>query len=606
MKQTLMGNEAIAWGIVHANIQMVSGYPGTPSSEILKTVQKIQQDNNLDMYVQWATNEKVGFEVAYAGAISGQRACATMKQVGLNVASDALMSASYIGNTGAMLLVCADDPGFHSSQTEQDSRVFAKFARIPVLDPSTPQDAYDFVKLGVEISELFETTVMLRPVMRVSHAREIIEMDSETNFHKTEHRFKRDISRWAAVPRAGRLAQGYDQLERVKNVAEYNWENFLKPQFDKLKGGKLLILTSGTADGFVKETLEDLSLETDVVKIIMPYPLPVEKMKKAFENYDKVIVFEEPYPCVEEQIACEKVYGKNTNTVHNIDEMSKENILKALKNIGFYDGENIYEAPKIDLGFEVPARPPALCPGCPHRDIYYAITKVFKKNKSIYPSDIGCYTLALAQGAIDTVLCMGGSVSMASGLSIANPDKTVVATIGDGTFFHSGIPPLLNAIYQGHKFILVILDNSTIAMTGRQATPERFNQTINIKNIVDGMGVECLEYKYSYQMHENVKFFKGVKEKFKESSGPLVVVVKQFCILDNPRAKDWVPGIFAEVDEDKCVACDQCTTVYKCPPMHYNEKGKIEIDPFLCAGCGGCLEVICPTDAFEERKETVK
>lgn len=603
MKQTLMGNEAIAWGIVHANIQMVSGYPGTPSSEILKTVQKIQQDLEFDMYVQWATNEKVGFEVAYGGAISGQRACATMKQVGLNVASDALMSASYIGNTGAMLLVCADDPGFHSSQTEQDSRVFAKFARIPVLDPSTPQDAYDFVKLGVEISELFETTVMLRPVMRVSHAREIIEMDDETNFTKTNNRFKRDIGRWAAVPRAGRLAQGYEQLERVEKIAEYNWGKFLKPQFDKLKGGKLLVLTSGTGDGFVRETLSDLSLEADIVKVIMPYPLPADKIKKAFENYDKVVVFEEPYPCIEEQIACEKVYGKNTGTVHKIDEMSKENVLKALQKVGFYDGENIYEAPEIDFGFEVPARPPALCPGCPHRDIYYAITKVFKKNKSIYPSDIGCYTLALAQGAIDTVLCMGGSVSMASGLSIANPDKTVVATIGDGTFFHSGIPPLLNAVYQGHKFILVVLDNSTIAMTGRQATPERFNQGINIKKIVDGMGIECLEYKYSHEMHENIDFFKSVKEKFKDSSSPLVVVVKQFCILDNPRAKDWVPGIFAEVDEDKCVACDQCTTVYKCPPMHYNEKGKIEIDPFLCAGCGGCLEVICPTDAFEERKD---
>ncbi len=601
MKQTLMGNEAIAWGIVHSNIQMVSGYPGTPSSEILKTVQKIQQDNNLDMYVQWATNEKVGFEVAYGGAISGQRACATMKQVGLNVASDALMSASYIGNKGAMLLVCADDPGFHSSQTEQDSRVFAKFARIPVLDPSTPQDAYDFVKLGVEISELFETTVMLRPVMRVSHAREIIEMDDETNFEKTNNSFKRDISRWAAVPRAGRLAQGYEQLQRVEKIAEYNWENFLKPQFDKLVGGKLLILTSGTGDGFVKETLDDLNLEADIVKVIMPYPLPVKKIKEAFKKYEKVIVFEEPYPCIEEQIACEKVYGKNSGTVHNIDEMSKENVLKALQKVGFYDGENIYEAPKIDFGFEVPARPPALCPGCPHRDIYYSIMKVFKKNKSIYPSDIGCYTLALAQGAIDTVLCMGGSVSMASGLSIANPDKTVVATIGDGTFFHSGIPPLLNAVYQGHKFILVILDNSTIAMTGRQATPERFNQGINIKKIVDGMGIECLEHKYSHEMHENIDFFKSVKEKFKDTNSPLVVVVKQFCILDNPRAKDWVPGIFAEVDEDKCVACDQCTTVYKCPPMHYNEKGKIEIDPFLCAGCGGCLEVICPTDAFEER-----
>ena len=603
MKQTLMGNEAIAWGIVHSNIQMVSGYPGTPSSEILKTVQKIQQDNNLDMYVQWATNEKVGFEVAYGGAISGQRACATMKQVGLNVASDALMSASYIGNKGAMLLVCADDPGFHSSQTEQDSRVFAKFARIPVLDPSTPQDAYDFVKIGVEISELFETTVMLRPVMRVSHAREIIEMDDETNFKKTENRFKRDISRWAAVPRAGRLAQGYDQLKRVEQIAKYNWENFLKPQFDKLKGGKLLILTSGTGDGFVKETMDDLNLKTDVVKVIMPYPLPVKELKKEFKKYEKVIVFEEPYPCIEEQIAGEKVYGKNSGTVHNIDEMSKENVLKALQKVGFYDGKNIYEAQKIDLGFEVPARPPALCPGCPHRDIYYSIMKVFKKNKSIYPSDIGCYTLALAQGAIDTVLCMGGSVSMASGLSIANPDKTVVATIGDGTFFHSGIPPLLNAIYQGHRFILVILDNSTIAMTGRQVTPERFNQTINIKKIVDGMGIECLEHKYSYQMHENIEFFKKVKEKFQSAKAPLVVVVKQFCILDNPRAKEWVPGIFAEVDEDKCVACDQCTTVYKCPPMHYNEKGKIEIDPFLCAGCAGCLEVICPTDAFQTRSK---
>ena len=603
MKQTLMGNEAIAWGIVHANIQMVSGYPGTPSSEILKTVQKIQKDLNLDMYVQWATNEKVGFEVAYAGAISGQRSCATMKQVGLNVASDPLMSASYIGNKGAMLLISADDPGFHSSQTEQDSRVFAKFARIPVLDPSTPQDAYDFVKLGVEISELFETTVMLRPVMRVSHAREIIEVDDETNFTKTNNRFKRDIRRWAAVPRAGRLAQGYDQLKRVKKIANYNWEKFLKPQFDTLKGGKLLILTSGTGDGFVKETLSDLNLKADIVKIIMPYPLPVEQMKNAFKHYEKIIVFEEPYPCIEEQIASEKVYGKNTNTVHNIDEMSKENVLKALRKIAFYNGENIYESPKIDFGFEVPARPPALCPGCPHRDIYYAITKVFKKNKSIYPSDIGCYTLALAQGAIDTVLCMGGSVSMASGLSIANPDKTVVATIGDGTFFHSGIPPLLNAVYQRHKFILVVLDNSTIAMTGRQATPERFNQGINITKIVEGMGIECLEYKYSHLMHENIEFFKNVKEKFKDANSPLVVVVKQFCILDNPRAKDWVPGIFAEVDEEKCVACDQCTTVYKCPPMHYNEKGKIEIDPFLCAGCGGCLEIICPTDAFKERKD---
>jgi len=607
MKQTLMGNDAIAWGLIHANVDMVSGYPGTPSSEILTNVQKYSKKLNLDIYAQWATNEKVGFEVAYAGAIAGKRTCATMKQVGLNVASDPLMSASYIGNLGGMVLIAADDPGFHSSQTEQDSRVFAKFARIPVLDPATPQDAYDFTKLAVELSETFEIPVMLRPVMRVCHAREIITMDKETNFIPNKGEFKRDIPRWGAVPRKDRFPQGKEQLKRIDTIAQYNWDKFLAPQFKDLKGGKLLIITSGTATGFVKETLLDIQTNIDYVKIVMPYPLPIEKLKEQFNSYEKVLIMEESYACVEEQLASNNVYGKNTHTVHKIDEMSKEKVLQALKNIGFYNGTNIYEVPKIDLGFDVPARPPALCPGCPHRDIYYAIMKVFKKKKSIYPSDIGCYTLALAQGAIDSILCMGASVAMASGFSLADKTKTVVATIGDGTFFHSGIPPLLNAIYQGHKFVLIILDNSTIAMTGRQATPERFHQQIDIKKIVEGMGVECLEHHYSHHMQDNIDFMKKVKESYEQNmTGPTVVVVREFCILDNERAPDFVPEIYAKVDEELCVACDSCTTIYKCPPMSYNEKGKIEIDPFLCAGCGGCLDVVCPTDAFVVDKNYLK
>ena len=602
MKQTLMGNDAIALGLIHANVDMVSGYPGTPSSEILTGVQKIKKELNLDMYAQWATNEKVGFEVAYAGAIAGKRTCATMKQVGLNVASDALMSASYIGNLGGMLLISADDPGFHSSQTEQDSRVFAKFARIPVLDPSTPQDAYDLTKYGVELSEKFQIPVMLRPVMRVCHAREIIEIDDKTDYQPKRGEFKRDVPRWGGVPKKGRFLQGIEQLERIETIKEYNWESLLKAEFEKCKGGKLLIVTSGTGYGFAKETLSDLALKADIVKVVMPYPLPSQKIKEQFEKYEKVLVIEETYPCIEEQIADPKVFGKNTDTTHKIDEMSKEKILTALQKIGFYNGENIYEAPKIDLDFEVPDRPPALCPGCPHRDIYYAITKVFKKKKSIYPSDIGCYTLAIAQGAIDSILCMGASVSMASGFALADPDKTVVATIGDGTFFHSGIPPLLNAVYQNHKFILVILDNSTIAMTGRQTTPERFHQSIDIKKIVEGMGIECHEYHYNHDMNKTIDFFKGIKEVYEKASSPVVVIAREFCILDKERAPDYVPGIFATVDESKCVACDQCTTIYKCPPMSYNENGKIEIDPFLCAGCGACLDVICPTDAFIEDK----
>jgi len=340
MKQTLMGNDAIAWGLIHANVDMVSGYPGTPSSEILTGVQKIKHQLKLDTYAEWGANEKVGFEVAYAGAIAGKRTCATMKQVGLNVASDALMSAAYIGNLGGMLLVSADDPGFYSSQTEQDSRVFAKFARIPVLDPATPQDAYDFTKMGVELSEKFQIPVMLRPVMRVCHAREIIEMDDTTDYQPNKGEFVRDVPRWGAVPRDGRFVQGLDQLKRVEIIAQYNWENFLKPQFEACKGGKLLIITSGTGHGFTLETLKDLGLETDVVKVIMPYPLPVKEIQEQFEKYEKVLVVEEPYPCIEEQIAHPKVYGKNTNTTHAIDEMKKEEVLKAFQKIGFYSGAN--------------------------------------------------------------------------------------------------------------------------------------------------------------------------------------------------------------------------------------------------------------------------
>jgi len=306
MKNILMGNDAIALALVHANVDMVSGYPGTPSSEILGNFQKFKNKFGIDAYSEWATNEKVGFEVAYAGAIAGRTTCATMKQVGLNVASDALMSASYIGLKGAMLLISADDPGFHSSQTEQDSRSFAKFAKIPVLDPATPQEAYDMVKLGIEISNKFETVTMLRPVMRVCHAREICEVDEKLEFSPSKGEFKRDIGRWAAVPPAGRFRQGLEQFERLELIKEFNWSKLIEPKVKTLKGAKTLCLTSGTGNGYVKEAIEEMNIEADVLKFDMPYPLPKEKIEALFVNYDKVIVFEEPYPCIEEQLSSPK------------------------------------------------------------------------------------------------------------------------------------------------------------------------------------------------------------------------------------------------------------------------------------------------------------
>jgi len=491
MKLTLMGNEAIAWGLIHSNTQMVSGYPGTPSSEILTTVQKLKKD--LPIYAEWATNEKVGFEVAYAAALSGVNAAATMKQVGLNVASDALMSASFIGNIGAFVLIVADDPGFNSSQTEQDSREFARFARIPVVDPATPQEAYDFTKLASKISKYFEVPVMLRTVMRVSHSREIVEIEDNFEFKYTQGNFERDIPRWAAVPRAGRLAQAYEQLDRIENIREYNYKELIKPKIKKLKGVKNLIISSGTAYGYVKEVLEELNLDIDLLKIDMPYPLPVNELKELIKSYEKVLVVEETYPVIEEELRSENVYGRMSGHMHLIDEMNKERVLEALTKIGFYEGENIYKPifsvdnPKV--------RKPNLCPGCPHRDVYFAIKKVFRPKKSIYPSDIGCYTLGINLDGIDTVLCMGASVSMAHGFAIADKNKTVIATIGDSTFFHSGTAPLINAVYQKAKFILVILDNSTTAMTGRQTTPERAaGGVVDLKKVAEGCGAEVMEY----------------------------------------------------------------------------------------------------------------
>jgi len=595
-----MGNEAIAYGLLHSNTKMVSGYPGTPSSEILTTVQKIKKD--LPVYAEWATNEKVGFEVAYAGAIAGVNAAATMKQVGLNVASDALMSASFIGNKGAFVLIVADDPGFNSSQTEQDSREFARFARIPVVDPATPQEAYDFTKLASKISKHFEIPVMLRTVMRVSHSREIVEIDGNFEFKDTEGNFERDIPRWAAVPRAGRLKQAYEQLDRLDKIREYNYNELIKPKIEELKGTENLIISSGTAYGYVKEVLEELGLDIDLLKIDMPYPLPVDKLKDLVKKYNKVLVVEETYPVIEEEIRSENVYGRMSGHMHQIDEMNKERVLEALTKIGFYNGENIYKP--VFTPENPKTRKPNLCPGCPHRDVYFAIKKVFRPKKSIYPSDIGCYTLGINLDAIDTVLCMGGSVSMAHGFAIADKNKTVIATIGDSTFFHSGTAPLINAVYQKAKFILVILDNSTTAMTGRQTTPERATSgEVDIKKVAEGCGAEVMEYFYKPDINETINFFKEVKKRFDETDRPLVVVSRQYCVLDKERATQFLPGIFATVDEEKCVACDVCTTQYVCPPMAYNERGKIEIDPLLCIGCGVCISGICPTDAFIPREK---
>ncbi|SNR84622.1 thiamine pyrophosphate-dependent enzyme [Desulfurobacterium atlanticum] len=592
MRKALLGNEAMAWGMVAANVDTMAAYPGTPSSEILETYQKLINDLNLPAYAEWSTNEKVAFETAYAAAISGKRAACGMKMVGLNVASDSLMSAAYIGNKGSFLIFSADDPGFYSSQTEQDSRYFAKFARIPALDPASPQDALNLTIKGIEISEQFEIPVLLRPVLRVCHGRQIVEIP-DFKFQGRKGNFERDINRWAAVPREPRLKQGYELLEKIEKIALYNFEHFLKPQIEKLNKTKFLIVASGTCYSFAKEVIEDNNLPVDILKIDMPTPLPVDNLKEIIKQYETVIVFEETYPLIEEQIKpVGNVKGKLTGDVFNIDEVTHERIAETLKKNGILK-KNIYTG--IPFKNTPPKRKPALCPGCPHRTVFYAIKKVFGE-KAVYPSDIGCYTLGLNQKAVDTILCMGAAAGLGGGISIADPDKTVVATIGDSTFLHSGIHPLINSIANKHKYILVIMDNSTVAMTGLQPTPERIGG-VEITKVVEGCGVEPLILNYDGTVKTTIDFFKKVKEKYEKSQLPVVAVVKEFCTFD--REKVNLPGIFAKVDETKCTGCGYCIETFGCPAFEW-KNDKVTVNRYFCVGCSVCLDGVCPFNAFVE------
>ncbi len=595
MKRTLLGNEAIAWGLLYAGVDMMAAYPGTPSSEILETYQKIVKEKNLPAYAEWSTNEKVAFETAYAGAITGKRTACAMKMVGLNVASDAMMSAAYIGNKGGFLIISADDPGFYSSQTEQDSRYFAKFARIPALDPSDPKDAFRLAVLGVNISEKFEIPVLLRPVLRVCHGRQIVDIPV-FEFKGRKGSFERNIERWAAVPRNPRLKQGYELLEKLERIAQFNWDEFLKEQFESLEGGELLLITSGTLYGYAQEVLEDTGLKADVVKVDMPTPLPAEKMVPHLRKYRTVLVLEETYPLIEEQIRhAGNVRGKLTGDVYRIDEATHSRVAEALKKVGALK-ENIYVGKSYEG--EVPPRVPALCPGCPHRTVFYGIKRVFK-NRAIYPSDIGCYTLGLNQKAVDTVLCMGASAGLSCGFSKADTEKPIVATIGDSTFLHAGIPPLIDAVANRHKFILVIMDNSTVAMTGLQPTPERIGN-VSIPKIVEGCGVKPLILNYDGTIKTTVEFFKKVKETYERANGPVVAVVNEFCTFDKEKAE--LPGKFAKVDQEKCTGCGHCINDFGCPAFEWNDEGKVEVNPYFCVGCGVCLEDLCPFDAFVEDK----
>ena len=531
-RRLLLGNEAIARGLIENGCAMATSYPGTPASEILAAVAFFQKENNISMHTQWAVNEKTALEIAYAGCQTGLRTAVSMKQVGLNVASDPLMSAAYMGVKGGFIVISADDPGPISSQTEQDSRLMALMARIPVLDPNTPLQAKEMIALAYEISEKFKTPVMLRPTTRVCHSRQDVALENIQS-NAREVNFEKDPTRWAATPRF-RFHLHTEVEEKLAAIARH--ETTKPVRLNPEANASRAILSSGVAAAHTSEILKELGLWQAIpfYQVLQPFPLHSDFISHWLDAYDEILVIEETMGVIEMQLADRhRVKGRSSGDVPGVGELYPEDIQEI---IGKFCG---VESERYEIPF-VAGRRPTLCAGCPHRASFYAIKKAARRG--IYTSDIGCYTLGLNLGAVDTVLCMGAAISQAAGFYQAYKNEAkrpdIVATIGDSTFFHAGIPPLIDAVVQQVKFVLVILDNRTTAMTGSQPTPTSGRgacgealDAVDIESLVRGCGVKYVKEGNPYHYEEFVDLMKDAVS-YSRENGPAVVISLFPCVID--------------------------------------------------------------------------
>ncbi|AEA33542.1 thiamine pyrophosphate-dependent enzyme [Hippea maritima] len=597
MKLFLSGNEAIAFGLIEAGVRFISGYPGTPSSEVLPTAIKIKEQFGINGYFDWSVNEKVAFEEATAANFSGLSVAVVMKQVGLNVAMDPYMNTAIVGSVGGFVVVVADDPGPHSSQTEQDSRFLAQFAKIPVLEPSGPKEAYEFAKRAIELSREYSLPVMLRTTTRVSHSREDISIGKITNID-IKPQFKKDTDRFAATPHFRFLLHQKlnDKLKAIKN----------KSQFKELYNGKKLIITSGISFAYLCDIIDEFNLDkkVKVLKIDMPFPLNESELQRYVDNYNDVLVIEEGYPVIENQLINKTtVKGRWNGFVPSEGELTIDVIKGLLRDFGVFDFKENSEMVKP------PFKRPSLCPGCGHRSAFFAIRSVFKDD-AIYTGDIGCYTLGLNLKAVDTVHCMGASVSFAYGFdkafSLDDSSKYIVATIGDSTFFHSGITPLIDAIHNNSRFILVILDNTTTAMTGNQPTPANpFNaekgnaNPISIESIVRALGIEFLKVRDAYDIEGTESDLKEAKSYIDTHKKPAVLILRHPCVYTKEGLKANPVFNDVYVDKDKCTGCKVCINRFECPSLVFDASDKkVGIDVSTCIKCGQCV-FSCPYGAIK-------
>jgi len=601
-KQFLMGNEAIALGAMAAGVNVVAGYPGTPSTEVLETVAKHRDEH---IYVEWSTNEKAALELAAGASYSGARTLVTMKQVGLNVASDPLMSLAYIGVKGGMVIMVADDPGPISSQTEQDTRSFAAFSKLPVFDPTSVQEAYEMMIDAFAYSETYETPVLFRPTTRICHAYASIDvMEQEDYQSHTPEGFEKD-KKWVIFPKLSfenhkKIEKRNENLRQV--LSDYNRNQICYAQEQTKKKG---VASHGISFSYVMESLKNTE-KVPVLKVVTPFPFPENLAVTFLEGLDEVLCIEELDPVLERELTyiCgkyhlnTKIYGKLTGHVKTAGENTRDDVTATIKEYLGVSGEETAEAVAASAAEkpQLPIRPPVLCAGCPHRASFYAVKEAMKGKKAVFCGDIGCYTLgnAMPLDMVDTCLCMGAGINIAQGIGRVTLETECFAFVGDSTFFASAITGIINAKYNQANLTVVILDNSTTAMTGHQPHPGtghtmmgQIVDVIDIQKVLEGIGVDIIETVNPLQLQDTIQAVKNITS----HKGVKALICKAPCVA---MVKPEKPAV---VLAEKCINCKRCIQTLGCPGI-IMEGNQVKIDESLCTGCGLCTQV-CPVNAIE-------